>query len=524
MPNEFPSADPGTFVAKPKKKKPVKKTARRPKTKAGTSRAKKSVKKPTSRRTKTKVGAKKPAKRSISRRTVKAGKKKVFRESRMVPGRDLLMAAELFAGVGGFRIGLESTKGGSWKVAWSNQWEPGRKNQFASDCYVQHFGSEGHVNDDIAKALDQYESGEREIPDVDMLVGGFPCQDYSVAKPLNQAAGLVGKKGVLWWQIYRFLELKKKAKKPVKYILLENVDRLLKSPGGQRGRDFAIILACLDFLGYEVEWRVVNAADYGFPQRRRRVFIAATQKTKGVADAVGRITESGILARALPCESVEGDLFSDESRITLEKDIPKLSSEFGKGQVVSQFRNAGFMKDRKVWTFDVAPKFAGKKKVLSDIIEQDDVVDASFFVSEGQVPKWKYLKGAKNEERIHKASGTAYYYTEGALPFPDPLDRPARTILTAEGGSSPSRFKHLIRTPEGRYRRLTPRELERANGFPDDWTATGMSDGQRAFCMGNALVIGVVERIGGEIAERAREARASGAVNGKARKDKQTAA
>ena len=492
MPNEFPSADPGTFVAKPKpKKKPVKKTARPAKAKAGSSRAK--------------------------------TKKKVVRETPVVPRSGSLTVAELFAGVGGFRLGLESAKGGSWKVKWSNQWEPGRKNQFASDCYVRHFGAEGHVNDDIAKALDQYEDGTREIPDVDMLVGGFPCQDYSVAKPLNQAAGLVGKKGVLWWQIYRFLELKKKAKRPVKFVLLENVDRLLKSPGGQRGRDFAIILACLNALGYEVEWRVVNAADYGFPQRRRRVFIAATQRTKGAAEAVTRITESGILARALPCERVEGDLFSDDWTTKLDDDIPELSKSFGRGQIVSQFRNAGFMKESRVWTFDVAPKFSGKKKVLSDIIEPSSDVDESFFVSEGQVPKWKYLKGAKNEERVHKASGTLYYYTEGALPFPDPLDRPARTILTAEGGSSPSRFKHIIRTPEGRFRRLTPRELERANGFPDDWT-TGMSEGQRAFCMGNALVVGVVERIGQVIASLAREASAGKAANGKKGKGKEAAA
>ena len=65
----------------------------------------------------------------------------------------------------------------------------------------------------------------------------------------------------------------------------------------------------------------------------------------------------------------------------------------------------------------------------------------------------------------------------------------------AEGGTTPSRFKHLILTESGRYRRLTPRELERLNGFPDDWTDTGMPDGRRAFMMGNALVVGLVERV-----------------------------
>lgn len=483
MPFVPPSAEPGSFVAKKPTKTQAKKKPAAPKT-----------------------------------------KKKVVRERVVTPRSGALTVAELFAGVGGFRCGLESTKGGGWKVTWSNQWEPGRKNQFASDCYVSHFGAEGHVNDDIAKALDQYEQGERVIPDVDMLVGGFPCQDYSVAKPLNQAAGLVGKKGVLWWQIYRFLELKKKARKPVKYLLLENVDRLLKSPGGQRGRDFAIILACLHQLGYEVEWRVVNAADYGFPQRRRRVFIAAMLKQAGKVEAVERITQTGILAHALPCERTEGDLFDNDWSLKLDDDIHELSKSFGRGQIVSQFKNAGFMKDGRFWTFDVTPTYTGPRKVLKDIVEPSKDVDDSFFVSEGQVPKWKYLKGAKNEQRIHKASGTTYFYTEGALPFPDPLERPARTILTAEGGSSPSRFKHIIRTADGRYRRLTPRELERANGFPDDWTASGMSEGQRAFCMGNALVIGVVERIGNELAAIARGARAIKVNNGKKAKGKGAAA
>jgi DNA (cytosine-5)-methyltransferase 1 len=506
----------------------VKKTARRPKTKAETSRAKKKVVRPA--RSKTKAASLRSKKKSTRPTRTKPGyarpktKKKVVREQVVVPSTNTLTAAELFAGVGGFRLGLKDVKGGSWKVKWSNQWEPGRKNQFASDCYVHHFGVEGHVNDDIAKALDRYEDGTGEIPHIDMLVGGFPCQDYSVAKPLNQAAGLVGKKGVLWWQIYRFLELKKKAKDPVKFILLENVDRLLKSPGNQRGRDFAIILACLNALGYEVEWRVINAADYGFPQRRRRVFIVATERSKGETDASDRITASGILAQALPCERTEGDLFSDDWKLELDKDIPKLSAKFGHGQVVSQFRNAGFMRNNKVWTFDVAADFTGKKHFLRDIIESAADVDPSFFVAEGQVAKWKYLKGPKHEERIHKASGAKYFYTEGALPFPDPLDRPARTILTAEGGSSPSRFKHIIRIEDGRYRRLTPRELERANGFPTDWTATGMSDGQRAFCMGNALVIGVVEKIGKEIARRARAFRSTQAANGKGSKGKEAAA
>lgn len=169
---------------------------------------------------------------------------------------------ELFAGVGGFRIGLEESDS-NWKTVWANQWEPGKKTQHAFDCYVKHFGNkENYINKDIA-TIDK-----EVIPDHNLLVGGFPCQDYSVAH--TGAQGIEGKKGVLWWQIRETLE-----KKQPKFVLLENVDRLLKSPASQRGRDFGVILACFNDLGYAVEWRVINAAEYGFAQRRKRIFIFA---------------------------------------------------------------------------------------------------------------------------------------------------------------------------------------------------------------------------------------------------------
>ena len=169
---------------------------------------------------------------------------------------------ELFAGVGGFRVGLEEADS-NWKTVWANQWEPSRKSQYAFECYVSHFGkNKNYINEDIA-SIDK-----NDIPDHNLLVGGFPCQDYSVAR--SGAKGMEGKKGVLWWQIKEVLE----AKSP-KFVLLENVDRLLKSPASQRGRDFGVILACFNDLGYTVEWRVINAAHYGFAQRRRRTFIFA---------------------------------------------------------------------------------------------------------------------------------------------------------------------------------------------------------------------------------------------------------
>jgi DNA (cytosine-5)-methyltransferase 1 len=167
------------------------------------------------------------------------------------------------------------------------------------------------------------------------------------------------------------------------------------------------------------------------------------------------------------------------------------------------------MSERRVWTLDVKPDWAGQGQNLGDILEPSSDVPNAYFVPRGELPRWEYLKGAKREQRHHKGTDTPYLYVEGAIPFPDRTDAPSRTILTGEGGRTPSRFKHLIRVEDGRFRRLTPRELERLNGFPDDWTATGMPEGRRAFMMGNALVVGLVERVGREITAALREERES---------------
>lgn len=406
-----------------------------------------------------------------------------------------IKVAELFAGVGGFRLGLEGygnplqpqfdmPAAGPFKTIWANQWEPPgtESKQFAARCYVARFGDGELVNDDINKVLDEYAAGERDIPDVDMVVGGFPCQDYSVARPLSQSSGIEGKKGVLWWDIYRFLELKKP-----RYAIFENVDRLLKSPARQRGRDFAIILSCLASLGYRIEWRVVNSAEYGAPQRRKRVYIYC--EFGGNDDLLLRL-EDGVMAKAFPALIDRPDLF----------DIPKepyvASEEFGMGDKVSKFKAAGAMVDGHVLTCGFTEEYHGPRRVLADVLVDDSRVPGEFFIDPDSIARWEYLKGSKREERIDKKTGFAYTYSEGSMSFPDPTDKPSRTLLTGEGGTGPSRFKHVIRCADGRLRRLVPDELDMLQGFPAGWTDTGMTDGQRAFCMGNALVTSVPHRIG----------------------------
>ena len=204
------------------------------------------------------------------------------------------------------------------------------------------------------------------------------------------------------------------------------------------------------------------------------------------------ITSDGILARALPVIATDSSDTRDVAiqSFRLDEHLDVISDTFGLGLKVSPFQRAGIMQDYQVQTFD------GEKITLGDILQPHELVDEKFFIPKAHLPDWSYLKGAKNEKRTHKNSGTPYVYSEGAIAFPDPLDKPSRTVLTGEGGSGPSRFKHVIETPDGRFRRLTPIEAERLNGFPDDWTAA-VPDGRRAFLMGNALVVGVVARIGG---------------------------
>jgi len=398
-----------------------------------------------------------------------------------------IKVVELFAGVGGFRIGLEGASD-AYDTIWNNQWEPSTQHQDASLVYKARFGSKGHCNKDINTVPTD------EIPDHDLLVGGFPCQDYSVAATLSRSGGIEGKKGVLWWQIYRILN-EKGGKRP-KYIFFENVDRLLNSPATQRGRDFAIILASLSDLGYVVEWRIINAADYGMPQRRRRTYIVGYQKDSIVAQKIDKMEDwvefDGVMAKAFEFRPKDKTV----SAFDIEGTIQEVSSGFNKGKKDSPFGNAGMMMDRHVYSVDADSLYDGPRQTLGGNLIDENLVPEEFFISDEDLPKWQYEKGAKKIERVSK-EGYKYIFSEGGMTFPDYLDQPSRTIITGEGGNSPSRFKHVVQTKSGRYRRLLPIELERMNMFPDNHTLhPQVSDGRRAFLMGNALVCGIVEQIG----------------------------
>lgn len=405
----------------------------------------------------------------------------------MAQNNHTIRVVELFAGVGGFRIGLEGASD-AYETIWNNQWEPSTKHQDASLVYQARFGITGHSNKDINTVPTQ------DIPDHDLLVGGFPCQDYSVAATLSKSGGIEGKKGVLWWQIYRIL-FEKGENRP-NYLFLENVDRIINSPATQRGRDFAIILASLSDLGYIVEWRVINAADYGMPQRRRRTYIVGYRNESVVANKIDNaenwLLYDGVMAKAFPYTPKEGT----QSQFEINGTIQEVSSNFNKGMKISPFGNAGIMIGRNVLSIDANPVYDGTRQTLGGNLVDEGFVPADYFISDDDLPKWQYEKGAKKINRVSK-EGYEYVFSEGGMAFPDPLDKPSRTMITGEGGSAPSRFKHVVQTKSGKYRRLIPIELERLNMFPDNHTYhPEVSDGRRAFLMGNALVCGIVEEIG----------------------------
>lgn len=400
---------------------------------------------------------------------------------------------ELFAGVGGFRVGLNNIelKDGkvieknNWKFVWANQWEPATRAQHAFNCYVKRFGEKNSSNVDIFKV------DKKEIPGHTLLVGGFPCQDYSVAQSLTTSKGIEGKKGVLWWAINDVL----KEKQPP-FVLLENVDRLLISPASQRGRDFAIILRSFLDSGYAVEWRVINSGEHGFPQRRRRVFIFAYHKKTNYFKEIKKTDKKDLIFN----KSIFSKQFKIQDEILEEntfnikkknyKDLLEVNNKFS-----GRFYNSGAMINGDIYTAKVKA-IEEKATPLKDILEEA-TDDKTLFLNEEQIKKFEYLKGSKRIPRI-KPNGDPYFFSEGNMNFPEDLDKPSRTLLTSEGGVS--RSTHVVKDKKTKKLRfLTPIECERLNGFPDNWTNTDMTRRQRNFMMGNALVVGVVDRLGKEI-------------------------
>lgn len=401
-----------------------------------------------------------------------------------------IKVVDLFAGVGGFHLGL-SRASDQYEVVWANQYEPSRKNQFAYNIYKKNFPKTPISNENIRKV------DKNKIPEMDLLVAGFPCQDYSVAT--SGAKGIEGQKGVLWWEIHKVLLTKNP-----NYILLENVDRLLTSPGvkKQPGRDFGIILRTLSDLGYGVSWKMINAADYGYPQRRRRTFIFAFRKETKFFDSVSAILKEddaklrGFLKTMVPFSSTMSNELLDSIE-NVDLNIIKPLEEFSKNFSVKKgFRKTGIMINGKVFMADYTPELR-EETTIGDLLISNNSEEGLYLSSE-KIEKFKKQKRGFQTIKTSR-TGHEYKYGMGSMQFPDSLDKPARTIVTSE--STVSRMTHVVKDPgNNRLRVLSPVETERINTFPDGWTELeDTTSSNRYFTMGNALVVDLVKEIGKEI-------------------------
>lgn len=450
----------------------------------------------------------------------------------------------MFDGVGGFIVGLNHANkiagDDFYKTTYTNQFEPGRKSQDAFEVGEYRYPDANHSNTDIMEVPDSY-FDDMKKHGVNMIVGGFPCQDYSVARSKKFEKGIEGKKGVLFWEIIRAV----KHIQP-KYLILENVDRLLKSPSKQRGRDFAIMLAAFDQLDYSVEWRVINAADYGRGQRRRRVYFYVYRNDSGwgkhIDDTYSKpedindileldshtydeyIFKDGLFGKKFPIkdEPYKGRHHSEKLSIDYTRNddsdyILDVSDNF-----TGKIWNTGVMRYGQYFTIDTEP-IRQNPETLGEIVEAakeafvddyddksegekayEDYIDNYVIKDEERIKKFEYLRGPKKLERT-SADGHKYTYAEGGMSPFDSMDLPGRTMLTSEG--SVNRSTHLLKQGD-KFRIITPMEAELLQDFPPNWTkykknsdgdVVEVSDRMRMFFMGNALVTTVIQRIGEEL-------------------------
>jgi DNA (cytosine-5)-methyltransferase 1 len=406
--------------------------------------------------------------------------------------------AYMFAGVGSVRLAFEydcagfspdtgwvwnKREGSPWNFAWTNQYEPpmkkDRNTQHAYEIYVKHFGYDGAVNADIVKYLEHNDLFDVKVPEeIGLLVAGFPCQDFSIVNKTRK--GIEGAKGEMWWQVHRLVD----EKRP-RFILLENVDNLLHNPKDKKGRDFAVLLASLRDIGYNVEWRVYRASDAGAATSRKRLYIIATQ-----------------------------DNIWQDRRFFFDESMPGVSTFFDFQEIepdileVAQngdyhFEPVGRMIDGRVenYRFRVTPE---PGVTLGEILEP---LDAAVSHSPHTI-----IPDEKLDFSDSPAEKT-WNKVKGNLQFPDPLDQPARTLLTKSLEVHPMRENIVVAQERGgvevdqpstahdnvAYRTLTAIEAERAMTFPDNWTKTSVQREvprfHRGFVMGNSCPPVILERI-----------------------------
>ena len=369
---------------------------------------------------------------------------------------------DLFAGIGGFRYGLQKVEiesesssdhesGASqhgqraFHCVWSNEWD-----KYANQIYTKHFGE--------CDSRDIRTVNTKDIPDHDLLCAGFPCQSFSIA---GKRLGFEDTRGTMFFEIARII----RDKRP-RYFLLENVKGLLSH---DEGKTFQTILGVLSDLGYEYQWQVLNSKNFGVPQNRERVFI------------VGHLRET---SRPEVFPIGESYSISHQTKYAEQAGRSRISSTIDARY--GSLRNAG----------ETYLHYIGGIRGKRDMWLKDDKQNSRNF-SQGQ--------------RVYSSDGIASTIAGNAGGLGGKTGLYAIPVLTPdrmEKRQNGRRFKNdgdpaftlTSQDKHGVYdglniRRLTPVECERLQGFPDNWTE-GISDTQRYKCLGNAVTTLVITEIG----------------------------
>lgn len=380
---------------------------------------------------------------------------------------------DLFAGTGGFRLGMESA--GHECLGFCEI------DKFARASYKAIHNTEGEIElHDITKVTDDE---VRAIGAVDVICGGFPCQAFSIA---GARRGFEDTRGTLFFEIARFASILKP-----KYLFLENVKGLLNH---DKGNTFETILSALDELGYDVEWQVLNSKNFGVPQNRERVFIIGhfrEERSRNVFPLSG--------------ENAKSDNQQPKIEIVGNTKNPNGTGK-GTGSVVynsNDLVGTLLARDYKEPKQIAMPNEIKKFGVLQPNYNQSGVV----YDTDGIAPTIRAYQGGNLEPKIRVKEATKQGYAEAEVGDSINLSHPnsktrrgrvgkqiANTLLTGESQG--------VVEPDFRIRKLTPRECWRLQGFPDwafDQAQEVNSNSQLYKQAGNSVTVNVIAAIAKEL-------------------------
>ena len=367
---------------------------------------------------------------------------------------------DLFSGIGGFREGL--TQAGGFTCAGHCEID-----QHADRSYRALFDTEGEwFCDDIRKA------DPEELPDVELLCGGFPCQAFSIA---GNRGGFADPRGTLFFEIARLTEAKRPA-----YLLLENVPGLLNHDGG---RTFAAILHALDGLGYFVEWQVLNSKDFGVPQSRKRVYLIG-YLDKRCRGKIFPFTETAGTPLIQIRPGAQGERVYSPEGISCT-----LAAQTG-----------GF--GGKTGLYEVGLPIKENTKKGYAMAYPGDSIDLAYSTTNTR-------RGRVGRKIAHTLTSSSGQGTLEACPVRNPLVKEQkRNAAQVRPPSSPmftltTKDRHGV-LHQGSIRRLTPRECLRLQGWKDeriDKVIPLQSDAQLYKQAGNGVTVNVIEAIGRRLAE-----------------------